>query len=66
MTDGIWQRASACGGGGNNCVEVAANGADSVALRDSMRPDRVVATNRTMFRALIHGLKSGEFAPPPA
>lgn len=64
MTEGIWQRASACGGGGNNCVEVAAKGADLIALRDSTRPDRIVATTSTAFLALVHGLKSGGFAPP--
>lgn len=64
MTDLIWQRASACGGGGNNCVEVAVNSTGSVALRDSTRPHQTVATSGAAFRALVHELRSGGFLPP--
>ncbi|MFJ9032515.1 DUF397 domain-containing protein [Streptomyces sp. NPDC102274] len=64
MNDGIWQRSSFCSGGGNNCVEVAANDTDLVALRDSKQPESTMATNRAAFRALVRGIKSGAFVSP--
>ncbi|MFE2498346.1 DUF397 domain-containing protein [Streptomyces scopuliridis] len=63
MNDGIWQRASACGSGGNNCVE-AASATDLIAFRDSTRPDRTIVMGRGSFSMLLDDLKAGRFAPP--
>ncbi|MFE9883601.1 DUF397 domain-containing protein [Streptomyces scopuliridis] len=60
----VWQRASACGGGGNNCVAVATSTTGLIAFRDSTRPERAVLTGRDSFRLLISGLKADGFTPP--
>ncbi|MFE2598161.1 DUF397 domain-containing protein [Streptomyces sp. NPDC059396] len=57
-------KSSHSGDGGNNCVEVSIIGQNSVALRDSTRSDRTVATGQAAFRALVDGLKSGGVTPP--
>ncbi|HLL35857.1 MAG TPA: DUF397 domain-containing protein, partial [Streptomyces sp.] len=46
-----WQKSSFSGGGGNNCVEVAADG-DGIAIRESTDPARTLTTDRAAFRAL--------------
>jgi hypothetical protein len=60
LTERTWQRSSFCSGGGNNCVEVAANG-DGVALRESEDPARIIATDGGSLRALVATLKEGAF-----
>lgn len=63
MTEDEWQRSSFCGGGGNNCVEVAAT-THGVALRESDSPAEVIATERGALRALVLGVRAGELTPP--
>jgi Domain of unknown function (DUF397) len=53
-----WQRSSFCGGGGNNCVEIAAT-RGGIALRESEDPARIVTTDRAALRALIISVKAG-------
>jgi hypothetical protein len=55
-----WQRSSFCSGGGNNCVEVAAEGS-AIAIRESSAPHTVLATDRTALRAFVLGVKDGRF-----
>lgn len=60
MPEHDWQRSSFCGGGGNNCVEVAALTDDSgVALRESESPGTVLAVDRGALRALLVDIKAG-------
>jgi hypothetical protein len=54
-----WQRSSFCGGGGNNCVEIAAT-REGIALRESDDPAQVVTTDRAGLRALITSVKAGD------
>ncbi|MFP3992461.1 DUF397 domain-containing protein [Streptomyces sp. E11-3] len=63
MTGDEWHRSSFCGGGGNNCVEVAA-APDGLALRESESPSEVIRTERDALRALICGVQAGAVAPP--
>ena len=58
MTEHNWQRASFCGGGGNNCVEVAATDA-GIALRESENPARVLEVGRAVLGALVRSMKAG-------
>jgi hypothetical protein len=54
-----WQRSSFCGGGGNNCVEVATwPENEGIALRESESPAVVLSTSRAALRALVLGLKA--------
>jgi hypothetical protein len=53
-----WQRSSFCGGGGNNCVEIAAT-REGIALRESDDPAQVVITDHAVLRALIASVKAG-------
>jgi hypothetical protein len=65
MAGNEWQRSSFCGGGGNNCVEVAA-AANGVALRESNTPDEALTTDRTALRSLIRSVKAGTLQHPPS
>ena len=65
MAEIVWQRASSCGGGGNNCVEVAAETA-GIAIRESADPSPVVRAAPAALRALLLGMKAGEFDTPSA
>ncbi|MEU7383063.1 DUF397 domain-containing protein [Streptomyces sp. NPDC042207] len=59
MTTLDWKRSSFCGGGGNNCVEVAVTEEDDdVAIRNSTRPEQVIRTSRTAFTALVAQLRA--------
>lgn len=53
-----WQRSSFCGGGGNNCVEVATAGHGGVALRESDDPDHVVVASANALAALLASVKA--------
>ncbi|GAA2362335.1 DUF397 domain-containing protein [Streptomyces cuspidosporus] len=60
MPEFTWQRSSFCGGGGNNCIEVAT--ADcGIAIRESAEPEAIVTTDRTALRAFVLGVKEGRF-----
>lgn len=65
MAENEWQRSSFCGGGGNNCLEVAA-ATHGVALRESDIPDEVLATGRTALSSLIRSVKAGTLQHPPS
>ncbi|MFD6431926.1 DUF397 domain-containing protein [Streptomyces venezuelae] len=58
MTEVGWQRSSFCGGGGNNCVEIATTH-DGVAIRESDSPADVLTTDRAALGALIMNVKRG-------
>ncbi|MFD6323194.1 DUF397 domain-containing protein [Streptomyces sp. NPDC058442] len=59
MTTLDWKRSSFCGGGGNNCVEVAVTEEDDdIAIRTSTRPEQVIKTSRTAFTALVAQLRT--------
>ncbi|MGW3564012.1 DUF397 domain-containing protein [Streptomyces sp. NPDC000941] len=62
MDQYTWQRSSFCGNGGNNCVELVADGS-RIAIRESSEPNAVLATNRTALRAFVVGVKDGRFDP---
>jgi hypothetical protein len=54
-----WKRSSFCGGGGNNCVEVAIADEDGdVVIRTSTRPQTVIRTSRDAFAALVTQLRA--------
>lgn len=55
-----WQKSSFSGGGNGECLEVAAEPA-GLLLRESDRPDDVLAVSRRRFAALLGGIKAGEF-----
>jgi len=57
-----WQRSSFSGGGGNNCVEVAATDS-GVTLRESDSPTDVLVTGRGALLSLIRGVKAGTIPP---
>ncbi|KRV47903.1 toxin-antitoxin system, toxin component [Wenjunlia vitaminophila] len=60
MSEIHWQKSSFCGNGGNSCLELA-RAADAVLIRESEVPDAVLATSPPVLRALLLGLKAGEF-----
>ncbi|MFI0730025.1 DUF397 domain-containing protein [Streptomyces sp. NPDC021225] len=62
MHESTWQRSSFCGGGGNNCIEVAIDGS-AIAIRESAEPEAVLITDRTALRAFVLGVKDGRFDP---
>ncbi|MBQ0983048.1 DUF397 domain-containing protein [Streptomyces sp. F63] len=56
-----WQKSSFSGGTtGNECLEVAA-GAGRIQIRESDEPGVVVTVPPESLRALIRGIKDGEF-----
>lgn len=58
MNEYEWQRSSYCGGGGNNCVEIAATD-NGIALRESDRPTELLATSPKALDSLLLSLKEG-------
>lgn len=62
MTTGANWRKSSYSNGGTNCVEFAALPDESVGMRNSRDPDgAVLIYPRTEIRALIAGIKRGEY-----
>ncbi|WP_078910520.1 DUF397 domain-containing protein [Streptomyces sp. NRRL S-87] len=53
----VWRRSSFCGGGGNNCVEVAPLG-PRIGVRDSKRPEPVVSIAPAAFTAFLGHLRA--------
>jgi hypothetical protein len=60
--DPRWRRASYSGNGGGNCVEVASNLPDIVAIRDSKNPDGPrLACTREAWSEFVQSIKHGQF-----
>ncbi|MFF5673145.1 DUF397 domain-containing protein [Streptomyces hygroscopicus] len=60
MHERTWQRSSFCSGGGNNCIELAADDS-GIAIRESSDPHTVLTTDPTALRAFLRGVKEGRF-----
>jgi hypothetical protein len=63
LTGATWRKASRSGNNGGNCVEVATNLPDAVAIRDSKNrqgPALVVATDE--WAKFCTGVRHGEFS----
>ncbi|MCC3651551.1 DUF397 domain-containing protein [Streptomyces sp. S07_1.15] len=60
-----WKRSSFCGGGGNNCVEIAICDQDRMAVRDSVHPARTIKVSRAALTTFIAGVRNGEVNRPP-
>jgi Domain of unknown function (DUF397) len=56
-----WRKSSYSGNGGGNCVEVASNLPDGVAVRDSKNPDATLACAREAWSEFVEWIKQGEF-----
>jgi hypothetical protein len=57
-----WRKSSYSGNGGGNCVEVASNLPDMVAVRDSKNPDGLrLAFTREAWSEFLQSIKQGEF-----
>ena len=62
LSQAIWRKSSYSSPDGQNCVEVATNLADTVAVRDSKDPDGpVLALTPAQWRAFLAGIKSGGY-----
>ena len=55
-----WQKSSFSGGGGEQCVEVAAH-AGAIHIRESDAPALVISSDRRRFAALLAKVKAGAF-----
>jgi hypothetical protein len=64
MAENKWQRSSFCGGGGNNCVELAST-EDGIALREGESPAKVLTTCSGALGVLLHSVKAGVLGLPP-
>ncbi|MCC3779011.1 DUF397 domain-containing protein [Streptomyces sp. UNOB3_S3] len=53
-----WQRSSACGGGGNNCLEMRPT-TGLIQVRESEAPGTVIATSPARMTAFITHIKAG-------
>lgn len=63
LTNAAWRKSSYSGANGGNCVEVARNLADVVAVRDSKDPDGpALAFSPREWREFTAGVARGEFA----
>jgi Domain of unknown function (DUF397) len=60
VTELNWKRSSFCGGGGNNCVEIAAGDDARTAIRHSVHPTRGFAVHRAAFAAFIWAVRNKE------
>ncbi|MFH8365432.1 DUF397 domain-containing protein [Streptomyces sp. NPDC018031] len=63
MNELTWRQSTYCGGGGNNCVELA-TAEDGVALRESEIPGTVISTRPATLRAFLRAAKAGRFDGP--
>ncbi|MFI1955554.1 DUF397 domain-containing protein [Streptomyces xinghaiensis] len=60
-----WKRSSFCGGGGNNCVEIAVCDQVSTAIRDSSHPVCTIRLSRTALNSFISSVRSKTLTPSP-
>ncbi|MFI6055487.1 DUF397 domain-containing protein [Streptomyces violascens] len=57
-----WQKATASGGGGENCIELQAGTEEgTIRVRESLLPDAEIITTKANLAAFIEGVKKGEF-----
>jgi uncharacterized protein DUF397 len=62
LTGANWHKSSRSSGNGGDCVEVADNLPDVVAVRDSKDPTGpALVFNQREWRAFVDGVKAGEF-----
>jgi hypothetical protein len=62
LTGAKWRKSSRSGGNGGDCVEVADNLADIVAVRDTKdRDGGTLLFPRTQWAAFLSAVRSGEF-----
>jgi len=62
LTGAHWRKSTRSGGDGGNCVEVATNLKDIVAVRDTKdRNGGTLLLSLTEWAAFIEGVKDGEF-----
>jgi Domain of unknown function (DUF397) len=60
-----WKRSSFCGGGGNNCVEIAVRDDDGIAIRDSVYPVPIIKTSKTALATFLAGVRDGMVGGQP-
>ena len=62
LSTAVWRKSSLSGGNGGQCVEVATNLPDAIAIRDSKNPNgpRLLLTH-PQWHTFIDGIKTGEF-----
>ncbi|GAA0846096.1 DUF397 domain-containing protein [Streptosporangium amethystogenes subsp. fukuiense] len=62
LSAAIWRKSSRSGGNGGQCVEVAANLPEVIAVRDSKDPDgpKLLLTP-TEWATFVRGIKTGDF-----
>lgn len=58
-----WQKSSFSGGGGNNCIQLAAIG-PRVGIRESTEPGMIVTTTPARLRAFLDAVKAGALDAP--
>lgn len=63
LADTHWLKSSFSEDGGNNCVECAATGTATVALRESEVPAEAIRAGRGALRSLLAGIKADRVGP---
>jgi hypothetical protein len=64
LTGAVWHKSTRSGGNGGDCVEVAANLPDVVAVRDSKDRDGATLTfSPADWRDFLAAVRDGEFDP---
>jgi hypothetical protein len=58
MSQLVWQKSTFSGGASGNCVEVAADSAGTIHLRESDAPATVATTTPPALRALLATIKA--------
>jgi hypothetical protein len=65
MSELTWQKSTFSGGGGSGeCVELAANPAGRIHLRESDAPARIATATRNGLSGLLRTVKAGAFSSP--
>ncbi|MFG2722932.1 DUF397 domain-containing protein [Streptomyces sp. NPDC048416] len=61
-TPSNWQKATASGGGGENCIELQAGAEEgTIRVRESLTPGAEIITTKANLAAFLEGVKNGEF-----
>ncbi|MFF5720102.1 DUF397 domain-containing protein [Streptomyces buecherae] len=56
-----WRKSSFSEGGADTCLEIAADSAGTLHLRESTAPTAVIATSGPALRTLLSSVKAGQF-----